>query len=53
MAETIRNTKDAGITSYCDERVWCIDVGLAAHYGGDLQVLEILGDQVRALELQR
>ena len=41
--------QDAGITSYCDERVWCIDVGLAAHYGGKLQVLEIQGDQVRVL----
>jgi hypothetical protein len=38
-----------GITSYCDERVWVVDVGLASYYGGVLEVLEILGDQVRVL----
>lgn len=41
--------QETGITSYCDGRVWCIDVGLAKHYGGELQVLEIQGDQVRVL----
>ena len=41
--------QEPGITSYCGGRVWCIDVGLAAHYGGKLQVLEIQGDQVRVL----
>ena len=35
-----------GITSACDGKVWRIDVGLAAHYGGPMQVLEIRGDQV-------
>ncbi len=39
-----------GITSYCDGRAWCIDVGLAAYYGSNApQVLEIRGDQVRIL----
>jgi hypothetical protein len=38
-----------GIRSYCDGRVWCIDVGMSAHYGGDVQVLEIIGDSLRAL----
>jgi hypothetical protein len=38
-----------GITSYCDDRVWAIDVGLAAYYGGPMQVLEIRGDAVRVL----
>jgi hypothetical protein len=38
-----------GITSACDEQVWRVDVGMAAHYGGTPQVLEIQGDQVRAL----
>jgi hypothetical protein len=41
--------QESGISSYCGGRVWCIDVGLAAHYGGELQVLEIHGDDVRVL----
>jgi hypothetical protein len=40
-----------GITSYCDGRVWAIDVGLGAHYGGPTEVLEIRGDRVRPLRL--
>jgi hypothetical protein len=39
----------AGITSYCGGRVWCIDVGMSAHYGGRPEVLEIRGDVVRGL----
>jgi hypothetical protein len=38
-----------GISSGCDERVWRIDVGMAASYGGRVQVLEIRGDRVRAI----
>jgi len=41
--------QDAGITSYCGGRVWCIDVGMAEHYGGGPEVLEIRGDVVRGL----
>jgi len=41
--------QDAGITSYCGGRVWCIDVGMAEHYGGRPEVLEIRGDFVRGL----
>jgi hypothetical protein len=38
-----------GITSACEDKVWMIDVGMAAHYGGPMQVLEIRGDQVTVL----
>jgi hypothetical protein len=38
-----------GITSACDGKVWMIDVGMASHYGGPTQVLEIRGDQVAVL----
>jgi hypothetical protein len=41
--------QDAGITSYCGGRVWCIDVGMAKHYGGRPEVLEIRGAVVRGL----
>jgi hypothetical protein len=40
---------EEGITSYCDDRVWCVDVGMSAHYGGEPQVLEIVGQTVRVL----
>ena len=39
----------AGIQSACDERVWMIDVGMARHYGGPVQVLEIAGGEVKVL----
>ncbi|MCH9684963.1 MAG: metallophosphoesterase [Deltaproteobacteria bacterium] len=39
----------AGITSGCDDRVWRVDVGMAAHYGGSVQVLAIEGDTVTVL----
>lgn len=38
-----------GATSACDGAVWCIDVGMAAYYGGHPEALEIVGDQVRVL----
>ena len=41
--------QEGGIRSYCDGQVWCIDVGMSAHYGGDVQVLEIIGDSLRVL----
>lgn len=46
VGHTVQST---GITSYCGGRVWCIDVGMAAHYGGRPEVLEIRGDVVRGL----
>lgn len=43
--------QEHGITSGCDGRVWRIDVGLAAHYGGPTQVLVIEGEQVEPLSM--
>jgi len=39
----------SGIQNLCDGNVWCIDVGLASHYGGPLEVLLIEGDEVSIL----
>ena len=39
-----------GINAACDGRVWRIDVGMAAFYGGTVQVLEIRGDEIDVLE---
>jgi hypothetical protein len=42
--------QEDGIASFAEGRVWCIDVGMAAHYGDHpVQVLEIRGDTVRVL----
>ena len=41
-----------GITSACDGKLWRIDVGLAALYGGPIEVLE-LGDPPHVLHGQR
>lgn len=39
-----------GVASFCDGRVWCIDVGMAAHYGNNqVRVLEIRGNIVKIL----
>jgi len=38
-----------GVSSACEGKVWMIDVGMAAHYGGPTQVLEIRGDEVDVL----
>lgn len=41
--------QEKGMGSQCGGKVWCIDVGMSAHYGGPIQVLEIVGDSVRVL----
>lgn len=38
-----------GVTSGCGGMVWRVDVGMAAHYGGPTEVLEIVGEQVKVL----
>lgn len=43
------SVQEEGINSYCHGRVWCIDTGISAHYGGNIQALEIRGDAVRVL----
>lgn len=42
-----------GIASACDGRAWLIDTGMSAHYGGPVEVLEIVGDSVRVLKRPR
>ena len=46
VGHTVQRT---GITAFCGGRVWAIDVGMARHYGGRPEVLEIRGDLVRSL----
>src|SRR5690606_14286929 len=44
--------QEHGITSGCDGRVCRIDVGLAAHCGGQVRVLRIEGDRVEPVALE-
>jgi len=45
----VGHTGHDDITSFCDGKVWCIDTGMCAYYGGTVQVLEIVGDRVHRL----
>ena len=42
--------QEGGIVSSCEDKVWCIDAGLAQYYGSATAVLEIIGQQVRVIE---
>jgi hypothetical protein len=46
VGHTVQRT---GVTSACAEKVWRIDVGLAAYYGGKSEALELRPDGVRVL----
>lgn len=42
VAHTVQTT----ITGYCDNKVWAVDVGMSRYYGGPIEVLEIVDDEV-------
>lgn len=42
----VAHTVHAQITAMCDNKLWAIDVGMSRAYGGELQVLEIIDDEV-------
>ena len=39
--------QEDGVTANCNRRVWCLDAGAAAYYGGTVQVVEITPDTIR------
>lgn len=41
--------QENGITANCNQRIWCIDSGIAEYYGSATTVLEIIGQEVRIL----
>ncbi len=45
----VGHTVQRTITSACADSVWRIDVGMAAHYGGKPEVLQVRGAEVRSL----
>lgn len=42
----VAHTVQDSITARCDDRVWAVDVGMSRYYGGEVQVLEIVNDEV-------
>jgi len=42
----VAHTVQESITSYCNGAVWAIDVGMSRYYGGEVEVLEIINDEV-------
>ena len=45
----VGHTVQKKISAACDDRVWRIDVGMASHYGGTPQALELVDGEVRVL----
>jgi len=45
----VAHTVQESITSNCDQKVWAIDVGMSRYYGGKIEVLEIINDEVVAV----
>lgn len=46
----VGHTVQPTINTVCDEQVWRIDVGMSKAYGGPVEVLEIVGNQVNVLK---
>lgn len=42
----VAHTVHREITSRCDDKLWAVDVGMSRAYGGNIQLLEILDDDV-------
>jgi hypothetical protein len=45
----VGHTVQSNISSACDDRVWRVDVGMSAHYGGVVELLELSDDEVYVL----
>ncbi len=46
----VGHSPQPGVNAACDGRVWRVDVGLAAHYGGPVEVLLLEGGAERVLK---
>ena len=42
----VAHSVQESITARCAEQVWAIDIGMSRYYGGNLQVLEIIDDEI-------
>lgn len=46
----VGHTVQPTINAACEEQIWRIDVGMSKAYGGPIEVLEIVGNQVNVLK---
>jgi hypothetical protein len=49
----VAHTVHPRITPRCDSKVWAIDVGMSRAYGGNIEVLEIVNDEVLSVLRER
>lgn len=42
----VAHTRHTEITSYCGNKIWATDVGMSRAYGGNIQILELIDDEV-------
>lgn len=42
----VAHTRHPQITAYCDQKVWVLDTGMSRAYGGQIQALELINDEV-------
>ena len=45
----VAHTVKESISARCDEKVWLVDIGMSRYYGGKLQVLELINDEVTSV----
>ncbi len=49
----VAHTRHREITSYCGGKVWATDVGMSRAYGGQIQILELIDDEVTGVLSQQ
>ena len=45
----VAHTRHTEITTYCGNQLWATDVGMSRAYGGQIQILELLDDEVTGI----
>jgi hypothetical protein len=45
----VAHTRHREITSYCGNQLWATDVGMSRAYGGQIQILELIDDEVTGI----
>ncbi len=45
----VAHTRHTEITSYCGDQLWATDTGMSRAYGGQIQILELVDDEVTGI----
>lgn len=45
----VAHTRHPEITAYCGNQLWATDTGMSRAYGGQIQILELVDDEVRGI----